>query len=84
MLREAPWASNACNSPSNEALCGAYGGGGEASSLVPEPGPLVVVALLLHRSECTADGPVAADADNDEGTHAQVVLDTARELDALP
>ena len=26
MLREAPLASNACDSPSNEAVCGAYGG----------------------------------------------------------
>ena len=84
MLREAPWASNACNTPSDEAVCGAYGGGGEASSLVPAPGPSVVVALVSHGTECTADGPNAADADDEVEAHAQVVLDTAREPDALP
>ena len=84
MLREAPWTSNAYKTPSNEVVCGAYDGGGEASSLVTAPGPLVVVTLVSHGTECTADGPNAANADDEVETHAQVVLDTAREPDALP
>ena len=46
------WASNACDSPSNEAVCGAYGGGGEASSLVGASGPLV--DTLVSRADITA------------------------------
>ena len=61
MLREAPLASNACDSPSNEAVCGEYGGGGtevttsvggEASSLVGASGPLV--DTLVSRADITA------------------------------
>ena len=60
-LQEAPWASNACDSPSNEAVCGEYGGGGtevttsvggEASSLVGASGPLV--DTLVSRADITA------------------------------
>jgi len=51
MLREAPWTSNACKAPSNEVVCGAYDGGGEASSLVPAPGPSVVVTVRQSVSQ---------------------------------
>ena len=50
-LQEAPWTSIACDSPSNEAVCGAYGGG-EASSLVGASGPLV--DTLVSRADITA------------------------------
>jgi hypothetical protein len=52
MLREVQtW--NACNAPSDEAVCGAYGGG-EASSLEGAPSPLVLVVTLVSRAGITA------------------------------